>query len=481
MKRPVAAILPALLFILASTGKPLAAQPIRSNQPADVVLGQADFTSSGTDPVGPFTMNLPTGVAVSPVSGKVFVSELNRSRVLRFSSAAAMLSGASAERVFGQSNFTDTSSNQGGATSASGLDWPRQITVDSLDRLWVADQRNHRVLRFDNASTVAVNGPNAAMVVGQINFTNSAPDTSQSRLRDPVAVFVDVAEGQFWVADGGNHRVLRFVIGGSTAHAVLGQPDYVTGVSGTGPGAMNFPSGLAMDGQGNLWVADGSNNRVLRFASASVASQFGALPAAVLGQSGFSSGAQGGGAAGMRFPMGMLVDGAGRLWVGDGAGTNMRVLWFNNAASLPNGAPASGVLGQAGFDSSVFEVTARSTGSPNGLAMDGEGRLWASDGLYNRVVRFPLALDHPPKIRIAGKRRIVHSRPVRRVRGTATDDWGLDRVEVKLNRAKFRRAPGQAKWRFRARLNPGRNRIIARSVDDAGQVSRRARQIVIRR
>lgn len=454
-------------------------QLFRSFQEADVVLGQALYTTTDTAPVGPFTMDLPVGIAVSPVTGKVFISELNRSRILRFSSASALLSGASAERVFGQATFTGVSPNRGGATGAGTLHWPRRIFVDSLDRLWVADQLNHRVLRYDNASTISPDGPDASAVIGQANFTANLAATSQTRLDDPTGVHVD-ADGNLWVADLSNHRVLKFVLPSATASAVFGQPNYTTAVAGVGPGAFSFPGAVTGDSAGNIWVVDGSNSRVLRFANAASAPSFGAIPAAVLGQPDFTTDTFGGGAAKMYFPSSAVVDPQGRLWVGDGGGSNWRVLWFDNAGALPSGAPASGVLGQPGFTSVFRPASTRSISSPGGLAFDLEGRLWVADSGFHRALRFTPPINTPPTIQLKGAKKITHRGGRRTIRGTASDDGTVTRVEVRVNRGKFKKASGTVTWKFRARLKPGRNIVRARSIDETLLRSGLARMVVTR-
>ncbi len=95
-----------------------------------------------------------------------------------------------------------------------------------------------------------------------------------------------------------------------------------------------------------VFVADGRWNRILRFSSTASLTN-GADAEAVLGQAGFSAIDPGTGPDRLNSPLGLWCDGQGRLWVSDSG--NNRVLRFNNAATLPTGSPATGVLGQVNF------------------------------------------------------------------------------------------------------------------------------------
>jgi DNA-binding beta-propeller fold protein YncE len=234
-----------------------------NGQAASLVLGQPNFTSSAfaTTASG---MSIPSGVAVDPTSGKVFVVDSGNQRVLRFAAGAALVSGAAAEGVLGQPDFTSNAP----ATTASGMRNPEGVAVDSAGRLWVADQSNHRVLRFDGAASKA-NGAAADGVLGQPDFTSNFQATTASGMRDPYGVAVD-SVGRLWVADLNNNRVLCFdgaadKANGAAADGVLGQPDFTSNAFATTASGMYFPTGVAVDSTGHLWVADANNHRVLRF------------------------------------------------------------------------------------------------------------------------------------------------------------------------------------------------------------------------
>jgi sugar lactone lactonase YvrE len=304
-----------------------AQKPWTNGQAADGVLGQGDFTST-TSGTSASAFDSPFGVAIDPTTGKLFISDMNNNRVLRFSSINAALNGSTAEAVLGQVDFT---SNMSG-TTATTLYNPAYVFVDGGGRLWVADVLNYRVLRFDNAASKA-NGAAADGVLGQPNFTSNTPATTQS--------------------------------------------------------GMTIPNDVAVDGSGNLFVTDSANNRVLRFDNATSKAN-GAAADGVLGQPNFTSNTPATTQSGMRLPRSIAADNSGRLYVTESG--NHRLLIFNNAATKGNGAPADNVLGQAGFTTGTANaggISASTLNSPRGVFFDNAAlRLWVADRQNQRVLRF---------------------------------------------------------------------------------------------
>ncbi len=314
--------------------------------PANGVLGQLDFTSnlSGTTSS---KLYAPSGVAVDPTTGKLFVVDRYNNRVLRWDSEEKMINGSSAEVVFGQSDFNSSASG----LSASKFNDPLRVFVDSSGSLWVSDYLNNRVLKFDSASFRS-NGSSADVVLGQSDFTTNSSGTSANKMRGPVGVFID-GNGRLWVTDRLNHRILRFdnassISNGSDADVVLGQPDFITGTSGLSATKMNRPMGVYVDAADNLWVCEDENNRAIRFDSVSSKAN-GAAADGVLGQPDFTTNLKRCSRDGVSNIRGVYGDFAGRLYLVDE--DNHRIVIFNHAASQPNGAFADYVLGQPDFGS----------------------------------------------------------------------------------------------------------------------------------
>jgi predicted esterase/sugar lactone lactonase YvrE len=337
--------------------------PLSDYMPASGVLGHADFTTS-TFGTTAGTLQAPSGVAVDPTTGKLFVVDRYNNRIMRWASADKMTNGSAAEAVLGQPDFVTATHG----LSSTKLNDPLRAHVDASGRLWVSDYANNRVLRFDNASSKPT-GSAADGVLGQPDFTTNGVGTTAGTMNGPVGVFVDAA-GRLWVTDRLNHRVLRFDNApargnGANADAVLGQPDFTTGTSGLSSTKMNRPMGVYADAQGRLWVCEDDNSRVIRFDSAS-AKPNGAAADGVLGQPNFTSNAKSTARNGVSNLRGVFGDPAGRLYLADES--NNRVVIFNDAAAKPNGAGADFVLGGSGLsDSSVVQQEVYDASSLNYL------------------------------------------------------------------------------------------------------------------
>jgi sugar lactone lactonase YvrE len=184
-----------LLAILTLTAR---SQTFPPDPVADLVLGQTSFTTSVV--ASPYTASslvMPAAVVVDPVTRKVFVIDAFR-RILRYPSAAALTSGAAAEQVFRQSNFSNNIDLGVAGCDAYGL------CLDTKGRLWVADTGNHRVLMFEDANTRSSSVPDK--VLGQSNFTTREKDVNRFRMAFPLGVCVDSSD-RLWVADNENGRV----------------------------------------------------------------------------------------------------------------------------------------------------------------------------------------------------------------------------------------------------------------------------------
>jgi hypothetical protein len=182
--------------------------PERDQAPADLVVGQPDFTSEGRNggrQPGPATLNVPSGVAIE---GDVLaVADAWNHRVLIWHRLPAR-SNAPADVVLGQASFDSAEANRGrAAAGADTLHWCYGVTLAG-GRLVVADTGNRRVLIWHRPPTES--GQPADLVLGQRDFTcrdeNAGGTAGPLGMRWPHAAAA--AGGGLQVADAGNHRIL---------------------------------------------------------------------------------------------------------------------------------------------------------------------------------------------------------------------------------------------------------------------------------
>src|SRR5579859_2303379 len=372
-------------------------------------LGQMDLRQNGTNMVGAGTLAAPQGVAVDR-DGHLYVADTLNHRVLAWTSATAFQNADPATLVLGQTNAQHSGPY---GLGAKGFDFPQGVAVDPVTgNLYVADTGNSRVLRFPKpfANPTHVE-PDAAF--GQPDFATRAPNSgglSEHSLNLPRAVAVD-AQGNLWVADTSNNRVLRFPAAAlntinPAADLVLGQPDFHSAGANRGAAVsaagFSAPFALTFDAQSNLYVADFFNTRVMKFpaplTSASAATIiYGEPNPTTRGVPQIQT------SSSMAGPTGVAVNSDGTLYVA--VPNDNRILVF--APATTSGTPATRVLGQPDFATvtantgSFPQASGASLSGVSAVALDAQGDLLAADSGNNRVLSFLSGAS--PAFRVLGQ------------------------------------------------------------------------------
>jgi sugar lactone lactonase YvrE len=422
---------------------------------ADRVLGQFSFVHDTPNSVDADTMNQPSFLALdkSVAPYRLYVVDSKNNRVLGFRSLAALVSGGNADLVIGQPDLYSA----GCAVTRTSLCSPTGVAVDSAGNVFVADTGNNRVLKYDHPfviagitgmkagfSASAVLGQAGSFTTGKANLGGAAP--TADTLSGPAGLAFDSAN-DLYVADQNNNRVLEYeapVMTAMGAQHVFGQLGSFT-TKGSNEGGLSaqslaLPEGLALDGAGDLYVADFHNNRVLKYITplsiTAVHGSGNATADLVFGQAGsFIQGVCRYNTAGsLCEPAGVGVDSAGNVFI---SGFPSRVLEYN----LPIGANpvASAVFGQAGAfttggcnNSGVDNPPSSATlCTPIGVLPDAAGDLFVSDSGNNRVLEFK------PPFGIAPAAKLVLGQPdYSTIAANGVDDSGLDMpVGVAIDRS----------------------------------------------
>jgi sugar lactone lactonase YvrE len=212
--------------------------------PPNSTSATTGITVAGGNGTGsaPNQFDLPLDVFIDG-SGNLYVVDNANARIQKFPPNST--SATSGTTVAG-GNGTGNAPNQ--------FDGPTALFIDSSGNLYVGNANGSRVQKFPPNSTSAT----ASTIVAGDNGSGSAPN----QLSNSQAILVD-GSGNLYVADNNNHRIQKFPPNSTSATSGI----TVAGGNGTGsaPNQLFGSSGLAFDGSGNLYVADGSNDRIQRF------------------------------------------------------------------------------------------------------------------------------------------------------------------------------------------------------------------------
>lgn len=202
-------------------------------------------------------------------------------------------------------------SSANGIGGAASFAFPADLTIDAAGNIYVADVSNYLIRKIAPSgmvSTYAGIGSPAIPLYG-----NGAAPTASFALPDSVAVD---SQGNVYVADTGNNSIRKISAAGMVS-SLAGNLNALKGnADGTGTAATFFaPTGVAVDAAGNVYVADSGNKLIRKITPAGVVST-------IAGNASDVSTDGTGSAAGFREPVGVAVDAAGNLYVSD-AGSNL--------------------------------------------------------------------------------------------------------------------------------------------------------------
>lgn len=285
--------------------------------------------------------------------------------------------------------------------------------LSSTSELFITDSGNNRMVVMPQTANGF--GP-ATRVLGQDNMGQSSPNLIEGKefnFNSDAAIALDTsgATPHLWVSDPSNHRVLGFhdarqLTPSSVADIVIGQPDGHTALcnypsgSATAPTQTSLcaPLGIAVDGSGNLYVADSGNSRVLRFPNPWTwyANNKGMEPAdLVLGQFGFTTSVAQPGANTMGTPYGIAFSGTSGIVVSDNQYNRVLFIPFSGNGTFnggsDNGKAATKVFGQPNFTTIQKPAgnALNQMNGPRGITCDSTGQIYVADTGNNRILVFP--------------------------------------------------------------------------------------------
>jgi len=259
------------------------------------------------------SLNFPQDVVITP-AGKIYIADAGNN-VIRMINTAGIITTVAG-------NDTNGFSGDGGPAISAELDQPSGIAVDRNGNLYIADYNNYRVRKVDTfgiITTFAGNGYGAG--VGSGGYSGDGGPATAAELFYPSGVAVDAA-GNVYIADYQNNAV-RKVNAAGIITTVVG-----TGVSGySGDGGLataahiSNPTRVAVDTVGNLYISDAGNNRIRKVNTLGIINTIsGTGSAGYGGDGGYAT------AATLNRPAGISVDGSGKVYIADENNSRIRVI-----------------------------------------------------------------------------------------------------------------------------------------------------------
>ena len=261
-----------------------------------------------------------------------------------------------------------------GHDASETLDWPSGIAVDGTGAVYIADTGNHRVLKAETDGTITT-----VAGTGTAGYSGDGGLATAAQLRWPTGMAV-AGDGTVYIADTNNHCVRAVVPDGTiTTFAGMGSP----GLSGDGGPAtaaqLSLPYGLAVAGDGTVYIADTNSHRVRK-----VAITDGTITTvAGMGSNGFGGGYSGDDgpatAAQLHWPYDVAVDDAGAVYIADELNHRVRAVAPDGTITTFAGTGTSGSSGDGG------PATEAQLHQPFGVAVASDGTVYITDLLNHNM------------------------------------------------------------------------------------------------
>ena len=320
--------------------------------------GEEGFSGDG-GPAAQAQLTYPAGVAVDG-AGNVYVADVENHRVRRIDTTGVISTFAGT----GEEGF----SGDGGPAVEAALSYPVSVAVDAAGNVYLTGYESKRVRRIDTAGVISTFAG-----AGEEGFSGDGGPGVLARLSSPRGVAADGA-GNLFIADTGNHRIRKVdSVGVISTVAGTGEEGF-SGDGGPAVQAQTHPHDVAVDGAGNLFIADYWNHRIRKVDSAGVITTI-----AGTGEFGFSG--DGGPAvqAQLSSPRGVAVDGAGNLFIADLGNHRIRKV---DASGVITTVAGTGVLGFGGDGGPAVQAQLY---SPFDVVVDGAGNLFIADTDNHRI------------------------------------------------------------------------------------------------
>ena len=238
---------------------------------------------------------------------------------------------------------------------------PAGIAVDEDGNIYTAEWQGHRVRKITPEGIVTTLAGS-----GKAGFSDGTGE--KAIFNSPGGIAID-SKGNIYVADSKNHRIRKITPSGVvTTIAGSGKNEFADGRNTEA--AFKLPAGIALDGAGNIYVADMENHRVRKVTSEGVVTTI-----AGSGKAAFADGT--GEKASFKLPLGLCVDGFGNIYLADYADNRIRKITPSGVVTTLAGSGNIGAQDGYGMEATFY--------GPWGVALDSLGAIYVSDQLNNKI------------------------------------------------------------------------------------------------
>ena len=338
---------------------------VRKIAPDGTITAFAGSGVSGVKDGGPASdayLNLPDGIGLD-AGGNLYIADSGNDRIRKVDASGNITTFAGR----GIQGFTD-----GGQAAKVLLSQPSAVSIDSKGNVYIADAGNFRIRKVASSGVISTFAG-----TGDEGFSGDGGQATAATIGSVSSLAFDTADN-LYVADISSYHIRKITRAGVISTiAGNGQADYAgEGVPATS--AQLFPWGLTVDHTGNIYVADGLNDRVRKIDAAGIITTV-----AGSGGTGFAGDGGPAKAAQLFGPSGVAVDGSGNLYIADAfnfrvrrvdkSGTLTTIAGNGSATYSGDGGPA--LLAQLG---------------PVALATDNTGGIFVTDVFNDRIRKLTL-------------------------------------------------------------------------------------------
>ncbi len=259
-------------------------------------------------------------------------------------------------------------SGDGGPATAASINDPTGMAVDIAGNIYTSDYHGYRVRKVNTSGIISTIAGN-----GTLGYSGDGGPATLAQITTPWGIVTDAA-GNIFFSDRLNHCIRKINAAGIIS-TIAG--DGIAGFSGDGGPAtaarLNQPVDLTFDATGNLYFSDGANNRVRKISTSGVISTV-----AGNGTGGYTGDGGAALSAQMNFPVGLGIDGAGNIYVGDYLNSAVRKI---NTSGIITTIAGNGTMGYGGDGG---PATAAVLNKPQGVAVYGSD-VYICDVQNNRI------------------------------------------------------------------------------------------------